>query len=235
MARIQKGKTFANLELQAGWKVSTNDDGTLTGSCTFRGENANLSGILPKKGTPHPKHNKMQSFRSEGTADELGLATVTVDYIGLMRDPSEVKGSFNASLNQEAIETHKDFITVIGGKPSAPLNGAQFDEDGHFKGFPASEGSPSANDLAGVTGYLRPGVIFRATFFTAKPENFRLDQVGKVINTPPGLPKNVKVPSGANWLIGPSTMEEYGTVLKITIDYMLSGKMGWNMLVYPSI
>ena len=235
MARVVKGKVFTALELQPGWKIAYNDDGTITGTCSFKCENFNLEMAMPRKGTPHPKNNKMQSFRAEGVAEEAGLATVNVEYLGLSRDPSDPKIVFIGSLNQEPIETHPEFVSEIGGRPGGELNGAKFDTekggDGHFEGFPSNDDAIAAK-LVGTTGYYRPGVVYRATFFTARPSNFRLDQMRKTTSSPIGLPAGVRLPTGGNWLIGPSSMEPYGNIFKISIDYMLSGDGGWNPKVY---
>lgn len=231
MARVTKGKTFTALELQPGWKIAYNDDGTITGSCNFLCESSGIEAMMPRKGTPHPKNNKMQSFRAEGVAGEAGMATISVEYLGLSRDPSDPKIAFMGSLNQEPIESNPDFESDIGGSPEAPKNGAQFDDEGHFTGFPNNAEAKEA-DLVGMTGYFRPGVVYRATFFTARPNNFRLDQMRKTTSSPIGLPAGVRLPTGGNWLIGPSSMEPYGNIFKISIDYMLSGEGGWNPKVY---
>ena len=232
MARVQKG-LLTGLQLQPGWTVTANDDGTIVGRCVFKCDNAGLVDKLPRKGTPHPKNNKMQAYRSEGTAEELGFGTITVDYLGLTRDPSDPKVSFVGSLNQEPIETHPKFKDELGGDADNQLNGAQYDEDGAFKGFANNEDA-SKMGLVGVTGYLRPGVIYRSTFYTAKPSNFRLDKMGKIVTSPPGFPQGVPLPSGANWLVGPSALEPFGLIYKISTDYMLSGKDGWNPHIYES-
>lgn len=234
MTMISKGELLATPQLQPGWTVNYEDDGTVTGSCTFVVDESALVASLPKKGTAHPRNSYLKAYRSRGTSGEAGVSSFTVDYLGLTKDPSEPRLSFQGSLSQEPIETHPDFKTEIGGTPGAPKNGAKFDDDGSFLGFPSNDESVEAK-LVGVTGYLRPGAVVRVTYFTAKPANFRFDHTGQIATSVPGLPKDIRLPEGANWLIGSPALEPFGPFNKISVDYLLSGPGGWNGKIYKSI
>lgn len=233
MARTNFGQSTLGLTLQKGWIVKYSDDGTLAGSATFVCEAEAVESLLPVRGTPHPKNGKLLSYEAEGEVRENGLAFVRVAYLGLTRDPSEPRISFIGAMDSDPIETHPRFASAIGGTPLATLNGAKFDSDGYFQGFPYSAASAAAK-TTGVTSFLRPGLVFRATFFTANPSQYELANAGTRSLAPIGFPPSVTLPTGCEWLRLAPLMEQYGLVYKITQDYQLSGPNGVNQLIYAN-
>lgn len=231
MPRTVFGQSALGLILQKGWTIKYADDGTLAGTATFRCDADAVEALLPVRGTPHPKNGKLLSYESEGEVGENGVASVHVSYLGLTRDPSEPRISFMPAMDSDPIETHKNFASAIGGTKLSPLNGAKFDDDGYFVGFPQDAASAAAK-LTGVTSYLRPGLVFRSTFFTANPALYELKNAGTRSTAPMGFPSDVTLPTGCEWLRLAPVMEQYGLIYKITQDYQLSGPNGVNKLIY---
>lgn len=233
MPRTDYGTVSSGLTLQPGWSLRVRDDGTLAGRCVFACDSDDIISLMPRRGTEHPKNRLLTAYEVEGTAKENGRGEIVVDYIGLARDPSDVRFQFIGEMMNRPIETHPNFSSTIAGTPDAPLVHGCFDGDGFFVGFPNNTEARAAK-LAGVESYLHPGLVYRATFFTAKPSLFKLASAGRRTLAPIGFPAGVTLPSGCEWLTMAPVMEQYGIVYKISQDYKLSGPEGVNQLIYST-
>jgi hypothetical protein len=165
-------------------------------------------------------------------------------------------------MEEEPIETHPFFVEKIGGKPSAPIHGAQFvdasgkitgnDFVGTFAGFTTMvpiAGTPptvDVNEWAGIESYLDAGSItYREQYMTRSlPDDagFYDYAIGHVYNTLPGPNPSFK---RRNWLYLGYTFRERGrrfssgptpdtrrAVYELTREWRLSGRRGWNKEIY---
>jgi hypothetical protein len=159
-------------------------------------------------------------------------------------------------MEDQPIETHPDFQATIGGKPSHPLNGALFVDDGNkltgndfvgtFAGFTIMvQTGPTTyvnNPFAGIESYLDASAItWRESYVsrTLPSDDYHL---GLVYDNVPG--PAIAFP-GRNWLYMGYQMRERGlrfktggvittqrTVFEITREWRLSGRRGWNTTIY---
>ncbi len=147
-------------------------------------------------------------------------------YFGVDGTPSPLY-EMDVSAGQDPIETHKDFAD-FAGTPTAPLHGAQFDDDGLFIGFKPTDDEDSA-DWVGVRDYLTPGAIWRKSYVTkAKPGTTEFNLIGR-LDFPEG---SAPTPSGRNWLYTGLSWEQKGLTYSVRKEWKLSGRNGWNSTIY---
>lgn len=150
------------------------------------------------------------------------------------------------------IETHPNFVASIGGKPSAPLHGAQFvdasgalttnDALGTFAGFLTVVGGV-VNPFAGVEAYLDASAITWRQRYVSRTPPSDLENVHRIVS-PPGPVPNF---SGRNWLYVGCSAQQRGArsmqqaniggnniIYDITRDFRLSGRRGWNATIYAA-
>lgn len=180
---------IATLYQQKGWAIKNDGFGLLESSVIFRGAQENV-GNLPTKGERHLRDERLFCYRVETTKVEGGMIECKADYCGIEQADgmTEIKLSISSSSSTDPIETHPNFEKKIGGKPSAPLNGAIFvnpqtnqvtqdDQVGVFSEFstytshtyPGGSGLGTMvekNRFAGVKNFYNPGVAMKGEFFT---------------------------------------------------------------------
>ena len=226
--QIFRSAPAQKLDLQPGAEIDEEQDGSIKGHATFKGD-VSLWSTRPQKGDAHPFNANCFCFAAKTKYEGLKLCTVDADYIGLSQDPTVPFIEFVGSVGEEAIETHKNFATVIGGTPANPLNNAVFDDDGTFLGFPAD----APDDLGGVRSYYRPSVIIRLSYWTnAIPNPAALGTVFEA----DGLPVNVP-PNCANFLLtnfGYRSLTPETPPYQVTTEFLGSGPAGWNSTIYES-
>lgn len=202
--------------------------------------------LLPNIGSVHPQWNWI-SMEHREMSIEGPWAIANCDFAGVVKDTIPIY-ELCGGLGEEPIETHPQFVSKIGGSPSAPKNGATFrsvanppvfvtaankassDAGYVFNGFEIFTGSV-LNTLAGVRSYLAADQItwkftqnFLASNFT-----YGLGTLGK-ISTPMGPAPSL--PSGGNWLdMGFSTTLRGGAI-QVVKEWRASGRRGWNSLIY---
>lgn len=226
MARKQHG-SLSGLIIQPGRQLVYKLDGTISGQVRYRCDAAAAPSLLPQKGSPHPDNSRVQCFNSVMTVTENGLAEIVSDYLGLQSDPTPPVIDFLGNTGEEALETHPDFVSKIGGTPDAPLNEAKFDEEtGEFLGFPVD----ASEDLGGVRGFLSPTSTVRVTFFTAN-DRWGLYELGEIASPPGNVPKP---PGSRNWLKTNWSRRDFGNIYQISEEYTASGRRGWNRLIYST-
>ena len=141
MARIELGNQLTAAMLQPGWNVATDGYGLYTGRCTFKMNRAEaISGLTAfARGAAHPVSgfSFMSVHKIEVTYDQLGIATIVADYIGVNNGSENwtnpnVTGSFG--LTSEPITSHPNFFTQASGflESSSPIAGLPSDFGGAY-------------------------------------------------------------------------------------------------------
>ncbi len=179
----------------------------------------------------------MALSRRSGTRKTPGWWNVNYTFEGFLFEFPQPTYELSGSLDQEPIEAHPDFVSAIGGKPSAPLNGAVFiapetgmptidNSVGVFREFAATiNGQP--NKKGGIESYLVPGAEWRVIeFSSSRPTTLR--NLGR-IDVPQGPNPNLP---GRNWLMFNQTYSRRGRIYQITSTWKLSGRNGWDADIY---
>lgn len=181
---VTVGKEIDTQYIQPGWTIKNDGFGLLESSIVFRGD-ADNSQNIPEKGEKHIRDERLFCYRVETTKVQGGMLEAKCDYCGIEQEDgmTEIKLSISASSSTDPIETHPNFEKKIGGKPSAPLNGAVFidpttnqatndDKRGLFSEFltyvpkTGSSTEVEKNRFAGVKNFYNPGVSMKGEFFT---------------------------------------------------------------------
>lgn len=145
--------------------------------------------------------------------------------------------SVDFSTSQEPIESHKDFVSEIGGSPNDPKNGAFFDATtGEFLGFPVinpDDPGTTPSRFAGLRSYLMPQETFTSnTVEFSYPDSRQIDSIGKVFTPTVSLPA---LPGERNWLNTGIRVQNIANVyFRTQLTGMLSGPRKWIPEVYGS-
>ncbi len=205
----------------------------------------------------HPDYPYMLRSGGRVTARADCLSEITLEFTGI--DPNldgQVTTNIRGAMSTEPIDTHPDFgngdIFVQDGW-AADFD-PQFNEDGSFKAFPPKisildpDGGPldfidAANPKAGIESYLEPTVTFEQSKIFAVQSKQKLQEhcvnLGKIDNswfTGDGIPKP-PTPLGdngklRNWLLVSAGYEAIGKGGRVTKMWRLSGRRGWDDLIY---
>ena len=221
----QQGKSLNGLVIQPGRQLVFKQDGSVSGQVTYKCDASRAFALRPGIGSPHPDYGRAQCFNATVTVNDAGLAEILCDYLGIMSDPTIPIIEFVGNTGEEPIETHRNFVSSIGGTNADPKNSAQFDQEtGEFIGFPPDAG----HNLGGVRGYLNPACTVRVTFYTSS-SSWGLYQLGDIAWPPGGVPNP---PDSRNWLKTNWSRRNFGLIYQITEEYTASGKRGWNPTIY---
>jgi hypothetical protein len=149
---------------------------------------------------------------------------------------------------------------LIGTAVNGEKNGALFNLDGSFKGFQTVIQYPSTtqpvnlntsnlgsvysgalpttlNQFAGIKSYLLGGITYEEVWTRGStigsPDD--LAALG-YIDTPPDPLGILPVVDGCNWLLGSGELDTQNTGYgsKLTRKWRLSGRRGWNAIIYTS-
>ena len=119
MARIQTGDALTAPVLQPGGKLSNDGYGLLTATCVWKANTDNDLSVGNRGGTC-PINADCSAHKFGVTYDDLGMVTITVDYIGI--DHTVNGGVFTNpqvsaanGLTSENITTHPNFFTSAAG------------------------------------------------------------------------------------------------------------------------
>ena len=262
--RVTKGNNLRTLVLQPGWTIENDGYGLLTARATYIQSHGNDAGTkggdgpygltaAPSRGAPFIKDARLTCHRSSSSLNSNGLLVVTADYVGIesgnMTTP-EVSGK--GATNTEAIATHPVFVSQIGGKKGAPLNGAEFEPDSDaFKAFTNPE-----YKKYGVKSYFAPTFAITGHFYTSDIETVKtlkscictvssdcqwnnIQLVGKL--------NAVGTNAGSSWagimawaapdespqlMLNGISIEDYGSLYKIGFDILVTMD-GWDTDIYP--
>jgi len=127
--------------LQPGWNVATDGYGLYTGRCVFKMNRTEaISGLTSfARGSAHPitEFNFMAVHKIEVVYDQLGIATITAEYIGVKNGDynwtnPNVTGSMG--LTTEPITAHPNFFVAATGfaGASSPIAGKPSDFGGAY-------------------------------------------------------------------------------------------------------
>jgi len=127
--------------LQPGWNVATDGYGLYTGRCVFKMNRTEaISGLTSfTRGSAHPitEFNFMAVHKIEVVYDQLGIATITAEYIGIKNGDynwtnPNVTGSMG--LTTEPITAHPNFFVAATGfaGASSPIAGKPSDFGGAY-------------------------------------------------------------------------------------------------------
>lgn len=215
---VRLGNPF--LQLQPGSTVDEDENGLLTGECSYEGD-ASLSFLYPV-GSLHPFDYRLTAYKRRLTRLPTGKCRITLSYIGITADPTPMFIEHPAGSSQEPIETHPDF-SKFAGTASAPLNGAVFDESGQFVGFTDPE-----NKLAGVRAYIVPSVMVTLSYYTHYVPN--ISRVAKVSSLT--IPDLIRPPNVRNFLLIGMPYKKIGNLFQVSQQLLGSGPNGWIRQIY---
>lgn len=257
--RVTKGDSLKTAVLQPGWTIENDGFGLLTCTATYIVTHGNDAGTkagtgsyalskAPTRGSTFVKDSRLTCHRASSSLNSNGLLVITANYVGIangnMTNP-EVSG--RGATSTEPISTYPTFTSKIGGKKGSELNGAAFNDDGSFKAFVDPEFRKY-----GVRSYLAPTFSINGHFYTSDigvPKKLLDAQlttsvngkwkeimlIGKLdgLGTPYGNIGNWSAPDESPQLLLSSlSVDDYGTLMKISYDIMVSYD-GWDTDLYP--
>lgn len=231
MANTIIGNTAALLAgiLAPGATVTYESDGTITAQARYQySQNATVS----LNGAAHPDDSRATCVSFTLEYDEVFLYANAV-YRGVWSG-SSTKVDVQASLQANPIETHPNFVSTLGGTPGSPLNGAVFDANGTFLGWPAG----ASLNLGGVRYYLAASNTYRFTNCTSSGATMAgvISAIGSVASS---------ISAGGLTVTGTDAF----MLQNVTADYQATGAgnvvytytqvwvstqpPGWNTAIYP--
>jgi hypothetical protein len=128
MARVSQGNSLSTVMLQPGAKFSDDGYGLITGTCVFKADQtASIGGTITRGSScPIAAFNYCTTHKYSVSLDNLGIATYTVDYVGIypsfstMTDP-QITGS--QGLTSENITAHPNFFELATGFTGTAIAG----------------------------------------------------------------------------------------------------------------
>lgn len=159
MARQDYGDPLTTPVLQAGSKVTNDGYGLLTATCVWKANTDNDLSV-GNRGSTCPVNAALNAHKFGVSYDNLGMVTITVDYIGI--DP-EVNGgtytnpqvSASNGLTSENVTTNPNFFTSGGdGYVGGPIAGTTYTQSALG---PMVEIKSPADFVSVITGYNSDG------------------------------------------------------------------------------
>lgn len=202
-------------------------DGSASQKYTFKCDWPSLFKWMPFRGfTPSPDFPALICESATASYENPGVAVVVVTFRGIP-GPSLPPGDEEmvVSTQEQPIETHPLFVTVLAGKPSAPLNGAIF--DGTSDTTSAFLRFAATSPYAGIESYLSPTMTYRRNYSSySRPD---ITSVGFI-----WIPTNAPGSGGRTWLCTGVTWRKYGGYYSVNEDSLLSGVNGWVPEIYTN-
>ena len=130
MARIDQGNALSTAMLQPGAKFQTDGYGLVTGTLVFKEDQSGSSAFLARGSScPVSAFSFTKVHKATTSLDALGLATYTVDYVGISASDGvsssltkcQVTGS--QGLTSENITAHPNFFELATGFSGSPIAG----------------------------------------------------------------------------------------------------------------
>jgi hypothetical protein len=125
MAIVNKGNALTTPVQQPGAKLSDDGYGLLTATVVWKADQGAAFNSVVNRGSTCPINSDCAAHRYSIVYDALGIATLTVDYVGIdggaaSTDP-QITGS--QGLTSEHITTHPNFFETATGFTGAPIAG----------------------------------------------------------------------------------------------------------------
>jgi hypothetical protein len=130
MARIDQGNALSTAMLQPGAKFQTDGYGLVTGTLVFKEDQGGSSAFLARgSACPVSAFSFTKVHKATTSLDALGLATYTVDYVGISAADAgsstitkpQITGS--QGLASENITAHPNFFSLATGFTGSPIAG----------------------------------------------------------------------------------------------------------------
>ena len=195
MAIVKNGNALTTPVQQPGAKISDDGYGLLTATVVWKADESAALGSVVNRGSTCPIDANCKAHRYSITYDALGIATLTVDYVGIdggaeSTDP-QITGS--QGLTSENITTHPNFFETasslgFSGSPIAGVGTGSLATPAYtavtvpggteYQGnngatFEAATGrkflgfkKPEFKDFYGKTNYLAPQCSLSGIFYT---------------------------------------------------------------------
>lgn len=208
--------------------LTQEENGIWRARTTFKCDWRLVFQLMPRRfQTRHPDFNNLICDKVSVEREKPSIAVITAEYAGGNDSDGSAGGDGNTenepiievygSVSQQPIQTHPDFVDVLAGTSDAPLNEAEFDDDGNFEKF------GHASELLGVTDYLAPQqTVRRTTIAKTRPTSIQVS----VIEIPPvGTGSFLKTVYG---------YRRQGAVWVVEEEWLSAGQgRAWHASVYP--
>jgi hypothetical protein len=258
---IYVGKSLATLIESAEASITYDEDGIASAELNYTVLWASAPALVESM-VAHPDFPFLIRKAAKITRMDANMAKVSVSFEGVdpekNDDDDSARYSVKGSTSNEPIESHPNFSTFAGkwDDQATWVNGATFikkgqKDEGKFLGFkpPSSDGSGGSggggsggsgagtgNSKAGTKSYLGGGMIFRQTKTYGRTTSgdsvaAQLAKLGKV-DEPPRVSSFVEVPEGRDWLLITCSVDQAGEGIKVTREWRLSGRNGWDQDIY---
>lgn len=218
--------------IQPSWQVSEDTRGLLEGDLSIRYTQANpfnpRTPDFPSRGATHPFDSRLKCYKSSASMSSNGSIIVQASYIGLKQDPTYAETETSGTTSGNPMPLHPNFkVIAMAVQPDA--NGENFqyypyvrtqNEDGlNFERFDAVK---SPEGLRGVESYYAPRATVRVSFYTASlgTAEKMLSNIGTIADVP--YLANGPLPKGGNFLMTNASVTTYGTIYKISSEWMMS-------------
>lgn len=228
---------------QPGGSISIDGRGLLESSWVFIYESdTGQLPLVPTRGSPHPTDPRMKCYKVDCSFGNNGEVRAIASYIGLAKDPTDAEIEITGSTGETSIVFHPGFPVWAIEKQADPKKKTpvkynrwvETDDQNNFVRFKVGE-CPA--NFGGVESYLTPRCTIRCTYYTGRTSSVRgaSGSLGKAFDYPGNFPQGLLTSTKANWLLTSVGVTEYGTVFKISEEYMLSeAGQPWNPWIYGS-
>jgi hypothetical protein len=155
MARKDTGDNLSGVILQPGAKFQEDGYGLTTGTCVFKcAQTASVGGTINRGSScPIAAYSYCKAHRFSVTFDTLGIATYTVEYVGIAGAQVYTNPQITATqgLTSENVTTHPNFFELAStlGFTGAPIAGV-----GPSPGSIATPNYQPTTDGSGRTEYV---------------------------------------------------------------------------------
>ncbi len=157
MAIVQNGNDLSTPLLQPGWTINGDGYGLITSTTRYKGDFTVDYVPFVLRGEPHPDpaYSFLKSNKYSITWDTLGIATITMDYVGI--DPTFNEGnvtnpncSGSNGLTAQNITSHINFFTAHPDYSGAIAGAPPYVQDTPNNLAPNVSGQPAYLGLNGA-------------------------------------------------------------------------------------